>query len=161
MIKLASIPLTLMRFQCVLLQTRSDSLGSRKVHRGHNFWGSLFYHRDTKQSSFILLEIRKNKGRPTASSLVRAPMGRTMGIWYLLPLYSFRSLQHTLLIFCFLMFGTEVYQSPVNNRMLNFRNWGVEWANKAPKQSFPFRPSVEQMVTPGAIHCLRFLALLY
>lgn len=87
-----------MRFQCVLPQTRSDSLSSRKVHWGHSFWGRLFCHRDTKQSSFILFEIRKNKGRPTASSLVRVPMGRAMGICYFLPLYTFRSLQHTLLI---------------------------------------------------------------
>lgn len=145
-----------MKFQCVLSQTRSGSWGSRKVHWGHNFWGRLFCHRDTKQSSFILFEIRKNKDRPTESTLVRGLMGRAMGIWYLLPLYTFRSLQHTLLIFCFLMFGTEVYQSPVSNRMLNFRKWGVEWANKAPKQSSPFRPSVKQMVTPVAIHFLPF-----
>lgn len=57
------------------------------------------------------------------------------------------------------MLGTEVYQSPVNNRMLNFRKRGVEQANKAPKQSSPLRPSVEQMVTPVAIHFLSFPSL--
>jgi len=67
--------------------------------------------------------------------------GQSDGVWCLPPLYAFRSLpQHILLICLFFISGTEVNQSPAKNRMLNFRKQGVEWTNKTPKQSSPFRP---------------------